>query len=162
MYHPSIYDQRNKATIVRTTILFGFSNNLYRYFFLILFQMNFYFPALCLLVEPSHLQFTNVSTQLLPSCSFFSSLLCLAVWSFRYRDFSIHLPARHCQCSYFWVLALSSLSPHLWFSTTVARFGFWIFELYLFSNWYNKNYEDVRLEIRGLEKIDEYWIPTLC
>lgn len=27
MYHPSIYDQRNKATIVRTTILFGFSNN---------------------------------------------------------------------------------------------------------------------------------------
>lgn len=123
MYHPSIHDQRNKATIVRTTILFGFSNNLYRYFFLFYSKLTFIF-----LLFAFYLSLPIYSSQMfLPSsCPPVHSSNLYSVWLFVPLDtvisVFIFLPAT----ANVLILGflLSSLSPHLWFSTTVAGFGF--------------------------------------
>ena len=79
MYHPSIHDQRNRAKIVRTTILFGFSNNLYRYFFLFYSKLTFIF-----LLFAFYLSLSIYSSQMfLPSsCPSIHSSNLYFVWLF--------------------------------------------------------------------------------
>lgn len=101
-----------KLRLLELLFYFGFSITI-QIFFLFYSKLTFIF-----LLLPFIWSLPIYSSQMfLPSsCPPVHSSNLYSVWlfvPFRYCDFSIHLPARHCQCSYFGVLALFSFPSPL-------------------------------------------------